>query len=308
MNHIEGKDLSLDEYLGLLFSKDCSKLFPNNCFPTEEMGDIFLSRIDEFDENFIKNLLRKFLVKNCSYGIDEHYAQWLLEDIRNKRRNLKEVLSTERGRKLLIKSKNKDYDVWEGVTWILDLLPNQPKIALEGLNAYFTANFWSLPDYAISGLLDSLAIIRAKYINYNHKKEVFRDITPLDFEKLIYKLYDSLGYKVEMTKRSYDGGIDIIANKVDVSQKEYLLIQCKRPDVRNAKVNEVRELFAVIHDRKSTKGVLVCSTDFTTEAKKFADNNKSVELINSEQLIVLLNENFGIHWIYRINDLIKISN
>lgn len=181
------------------------------------------------------------------------------------------------------------------------------KTCITGLRRLFCCELWSLPDYAISGLLDSMAIIRAKYLNYPHKKEVFKEIAPLDFEKLIYNLYDSLGYKVEITKKSYDGGIDIIANKEKVSKKECLLIQCKRPETRNIKVNEVRDLYGVIHDQKATKGVLVCSTDFTSEAKKFATNNKSLELITSDQLIVLLNENFGIHWVHRINELIQIK-
>ena len=308
MSSIEGKDLSLGEFLKVLFSKNQSKLFPNNCFPSEEMGNLFLTRIDEFDEVFIKNLLRKFLVQNSTYGSDDFYSEILLNKIKAKEIDLSEVLQSERNRRLLYLNVDKKFLVWEGVTWILDLLPHQPKLALQALDAYFAANFWSLPDYAISGLLDSMAIIRAKYINYKHKKEIFKEITPLDFEVLVYKLYEDLNYKVELTKKSHDGGIDIIAEKVNAAEKELVLIQCKRREIKKITVREVSDLLGTVFHKKATKGTLVSSTGFTSVALKFANENPSIELIDAEELILLLNENFGIHWVHRINELIKTKN
>lgn len=305
MDYIDGEKLSLDEFLKVLFSKDSKKLFPNNCFPTERMGDLFIDNINEVSEKSIKNILRRFLVKNSTYGSDDFYSNVLLNKIKSKDVDLSEILESERNRRLLCLSADEKFLVWEGITWILDLLPNQPKLALQALDAYFVASFWSLPDYAISGLLDSMAIIRAKYIQYKHPKEVFLEITHLNFEKLVAKLYEALGYTVELTKKSHDGGVDVIARKEDVSQKEFLIIQCKRPEKRKIAFNEVNELCGTISNHKSTKGTFVASTDFTSSAVKLANRNPRIELINADKLVFLLNENFGIHWVHRIESILK---
>lgn len=305
MDYIDVQKLSLDEFLKTLFSKDSKKMFPNNCFPTKEMGDLFLDNINVFSEKSIKNILRKFLVNNCTYGSDDLYSDILITKIKEKEFELSDVLESERNRKLLYLKVDKKYLVWEGITWILDLLPNQPKRALQVLDAYFIANFWSLPDYAISGLLDSMAIIRAKYVNYKHPKEVFLDIDYLDFEKLVSKLYESLEYKVELTKKSHDGGIDIICRSNKPLEKEVILVQCKRRHEKKITVKEIRDLYGAVSGEKATKGTYVSSTGFTKDAIIFADKNPSLELINGEYLIQLLNENFGIHWVHRIDHLLK---
>jgi len=307
VEYIDGAKLELHEFLTVLFSKDCEKLFPNNCFPTEEMGDLFIDQIDTVSEKSIKNILRKFLVQNCTFGSDDFYSDILVNKLKDKEIDLSLLLESERNRRLLYLKSDKNFLVWEGITWILDLLPNNPKIALQALNAYFTANFWSLPDYAISGLLDSMAIIRAKYINYKHNREVFLEISYLDFEKLVYNLYKEMRYEVKLTKKSHDGGIDVIAEKTHTSKKELLLIQCKRPEGRKINYREVNELLGTVSNHKATKGAFVTSADFTSSAIKLAEQNPSIELIDCSALILLLNENFGIHWNNRIDSLIKIK-
>ncbi|HBR10663.1 MAG TPA: hypothetical protein DD740_00330 [Chryseobacterium sp.] len=305
MDYIEGEKLSLTEFLEILFSKDCEKLFPNNCFPTKEMGNLFIDAIDKVSEKSVKNILRKFLVKNSTYGSDDFQSEVLMSKIQSKRTDLSEILESERNRRLLYLATDKKFLVWEGITWILDLLPNQPKLALKALDAYFAASFWSLPDYAISGLLDSMAIIRAKYIHYEYPKEIFLEIDYLDFEKLVAKLYETVGYQVELTKRSHDRGIDIIAKNIEVSKKELLLIQCKRPEKRKITFTEVNELCGTISNHMASKGLFVTSTDFTIDAVKLSKRNPRIELINADQLVLLLNENFGIHWIHRVESILK---
>ena len=188
MEYIDGQKLTLDQFLKLLFSKDSKNMFPNNCFATEEMGDLFIKNINLVSEKDVKNILRKFLVHNSTYGSDKFFSDILVKKIKSKESDISKVLESEQNRRLLYLSIDKKFLVWEGITWILDLLPDQPKLALQALNAYFVATLWSLPDYAILGLLDSMAIIRAKYVNHHHPKELFLDISHLDFEILISKL------------------------------------------------------------------------------------------------------------------------
>ncbi|MDO5654629.1 MAG: restriction endonuclease [Flavobacteriaceae bacterium] len=305
MEYIEGKNLTLDEFLEKLFSKESELLFPNNCFPTKEMGDLFISNITFVSEKSIKNILRKFMIKNSTFGADETAAEILWEHLQSGKIDLAETLESERYRRLLILRQNKDFLVWEGITWIIDLLPNQPKLALDILTAYLHANFWHLPDYAISGLLDSCMIIRAKFIEYEHPKEIYQTLSPLDFEKLTSKLFSELGYEANLTKRSHDKGIDVLIRKTSVSKKEKTVIQCKRPEKRKITFSEVNELLGTVTSEKATKGIFVTSTDYSKDAINYAMDNPSIELINGKQLATLMNEYFGIHWVSKIESILN---
>ncbi len=301
---IEANKLNLDEFLQCLFSDKCQDLFPNNFFPTDEMTNEFISRINSFDDIKIKNILRKFLIHNCTFRKDEFTAQWISREF-EKKKNIQKILGFEYYRKVIIASKNENYFVWEGLTWILDLLPHSPKIAINVIDAYFLANCQFLPDNALSALSECATIIRAKYIEYEHKEDIFFDLSPIDFEKLVASLYEEIGYEVELTKKSYDNGIDIVATRKKTSQKQKIVIQCKRFTKSNIGVTEIRNLLGVIANEKSTKGVLVTSSKFTSEAKKLAEKNPSLELIDCKELITLLNSNFGPYWTTKIDKIIK---
>ena len=76
-------------------------------------------------------------------------------------------------------------------------------------------------------------------------------------------------------------------------------------------VADVRELLGVVNDKKVTKGVLITTTRFSTEAKKFEKNNPSVELIDCNDLMILLNTNLGTYWVKKLDKIIneqKINN
>jgi restriction system protein len=301
---IEAKELSLDEFLKCLFSDKYIDLYPNNHFPTDEMTDEFISKIHTFSETQIKGILRRFLIYNCTLGKDEFNAEWISNELKNKE-NINKILSYEYFRRVIIASKNKNFCVWEGLNWILNLLPHSPNIALQAIDAYFSANCQFLPDNWLNALSDCSTIIRARYINYSHLDDVFFSLSPTDFEKLVSKLYEEIGYNVELTKESYDNGIDIIATKKIPSQQEIILIQCKRYTKSNIGVAEIRNLLGVVANEKSTKGVLVATTQFTKEAKKLADKNPSIELIDNKELSILLNTYFGPYWTSKINKIIS---
>jgi restriction system protein len=94
------------------------------------------------------------------------------------------------------------------------------------------------------------------------------------FEQLVAELFDGLGYDVELTARTKDGGKDIIAlSKREVEIR--LLIQCKRPDIGNpVRVHTVRELLGVKVDDGASKAILATTTHFTPEARQFIERHK----------------------------------
>ncbi len=112
-----------------------------------------------------------------------------------------------------------------------------------------------------------------------------------DFERLITKLLKSMGFLVEMTSLSGDGGVDIIAYSTEPIIKGKYLVQCKR---WNAAIGEptVRDLYGVVLSENANKGIIVTNSTFTDKAIEFADN-KNIELIDGSELKKLLDRYIG---------------
>ncbi len=114
-----------------------------------------------------------------------------------------------------------------------------------------------------------------------------------DFERLLYRLYEAMGYKVEPVGQSGDQGGDLIANK----NGERILIQakCYRDwSVGNDAVQQVVGAMRYYNCNKTI--VITTSTVFTSEAYALARANNT-ELISknrlSELLMKFLHENWG---------------
>jgi restriction system protein len=90
---------------------------------------------------------------------------------------------------------------WEGITWILDLLPNKPSKAVDALDAYILAHIQIIPDGRMAGLKDAEAIIRLRYFHKGNPREALLDLRPTEFEYLIADLYYTMGYEVAVTRR-----------------------------------------------------------------------------------------------------------
>ena len=120
-----------------------------------------------------------------------------------------------------------------------------------------------------------------------------RTVTPQDFERLIGRLYETMGYAVRMTPISRDGGIDVYATRFSDSGTEQIAIQCKHYPERKVSVEVVRSLYGVMQANPNTaRGILVTSGEFTPDCVAFAAG-KRIELINGSKLIGLL-EKYGV--------------
>lgn len=310
-NIIFAKDLTLSDFLDKLISKDYNRLYPNNYFPTEEMMNEYLSTIEQRTDNEIRSILRRFLIHNSTYGSDEFYAKNLISKKGDTTYFASNNVKTEYNRRVITKFLTNTGEVWEGLTWVLDLLPHFPNEAIKAIDAYFLANCTMLPDNCLNALSDSTTIIRARYINYQHPKEIFWNLNPVDFEYLIAALFESMDYKVSVTKSSYDEGIDVNADKNELGRKEKVVIQCKRYTKQTIGIRDIRNLLGVIHDKKATKGILITTSKFSSESKKFEKNNPSIELIDISDLMKLLNSHLGTYWTKKLDNIIneqKIKN
>jgi len=111
-----------------------------------------------------------------------------------------------------------------------------------------------------------------------------------DFERLICRLLDAMEFRTELTKVSGDGGIDIIAvlDKPIIGGK--YLFQCKRYKPDNVVgASAVRDFYGAVTADRAVKGVFVTTSDFTPQAREFADKT-GIELIDAAKLKALLHD------------------
>ena len=104
--------------------------------------------------------------------------------------------------------------------------------------------------------------------------ELLKDLNRRLFEEVVAEVFHGLGYEVELTKRTRDGGKDIIAIRTIDSVAIRYLIECKRPDPgKPIGVSTVRELLGVSIDDPTTKALLVTTTSFTRDANLLIDRH-----------------------------------
>lgn len=114
--------------------------------------------------------------------------------------------------------------------------------------------------------------------------EWLKNLKPNKFEEYISHLYSKLGYSTTINGGSYDGGVDVVAEKDGIK----FLIQCKRYNKNTISVHDIRDFYgAMAHDLVNGKGIFVTTNIFSKEAERFAEG-KPIELIDGFKLINLI--------------------
>lgn len=90
------------------------------------------------------------------------------------------------------------------------------------------------------------------------QRSFWENLTGFEFEKEVASLFRSLDYDTYVTKKTGDGGVDIVLTK----GFERIAIQCKH---HKSKVgpNDVRALQGVVHNGNYTSGIFVSLNGFT---------------------------------------------
>jgi Restriction endonuclease len=100
------------------------------------------------------------------------------------------------------------------IRWALDLLPHSPQQAIDAITGHLNVYREVRPEGRSLGLLDAVAIIRTRWIDdpTTGTEALFR-LSPRELEVLVAALYQKLGYTVELTPPSRDGGRNVIATR-----------------------------------------------------------------------------------------------
>jgi HJR/Mrr/RecB family endonuclease len=115
--------------------------------------------------------------------------------------------------------------------------------------------------------------------------ELLKTLGWREFEKVLAKLLETMGFDIELKRGTKDGGIDIVAVKGDSTFGAHrYLLQAKRWRHRVG-VSPVRELLFLKQDFGATKACLATTSTFTRGAWRLAREHRwELELRDFEQL------------------------
>lgn len=285
-------------------------------FPTSEVSEEYLSTIDSRSEDEVRKVIGRFLIPSVALDSDYVlYWSWLnlppKEDCLDEHMlsylaGLQESDHVKRVERWF-SGASKD-PPWQGLKWVLELLPSWPRLALNAIQAYVIAHAPYLGDAMYDALHDAQAVIRARYIGIPEstaeRVRLLLELNFREFEQIVEHLYSWMGYETQLTPPSRDGGRDIIAVSSAAGKREHLLIECKRYQGKLG-METVRALQGVVSMELASKGVLVTTAQFTRGAHKLEIRDHRIELINGPQLVLLLNEHLGHSWPARIDQLAR---
>lgn len=122
-----------------------------------------------------------------------------------------------------------------------------------------------------SELQISLKEVNEELIAYLAKHpEYIHSLHHRKFEELIAEIFRNKGYKVTLTPQTRDGGKDIIAVYNSPFGHQMFIVECKKyKEDHKVGVELVRGLYGVKSSERYTQAILVTSSTFTEDAKKF---------------------------------------
>jgi restriction system protein len=108
-----------------------------------------------------------------------------------------------------------------------------------------------------------------------HSPEKLHEVNSRQFEQLIADLFHDMGWEVELTQATRDGGRDILAHLNTGVVKLLCLIEAKkhRKD-RPVGIQLVKNLYGTFCDEQANSAMLVTTSHFTRDAMKFRDRHK----------------------------------
>lgn len=114
------------------------------------------------------------------------------------------------------------------------------------------------------------------------------DLNPFEFENLVSNLFGKMGLETKQTRTTKDGGVDAIAFDVRPVLGGKLVIQAKRYK-NTVGVSAVRDLYGTMINEGASKGILVSTSSYGTDAFEFS-KDKPIELIDGRGLLYLLDD------------------
>ncbi len=105
--------------------------------------------------------------------------------------------------------------------------------------------------------------------------EAIYDLPPRRFEEVLAELLTDMGWEVELTQATRDGGKDILAYlNTDLGRLLCLVEAKKYRRDRKVGIDLVRKLYGTLCDSQANSAMLVTTSSFTSGAKEFQQRHK----------------------------------
>ncbi|MGO4542306.1 restriction endonuclease [Paenibacillus sp. 2TAB19] len=290
---------TFEEWQNLVLDRE--EVYPALRIPYDEWLEKYIENINDVQHAEVKNLLRCLLeplTRNqdtSDYAINKMMQRVADAKIRQR---AEKMASSENIIRL-----SKGLDAWEGVTWILELLPIAPYNAVQALESYLYSQP-NLPDDRIIGIEQCIEIIFAKFIHCENSIEKLLTLKSVEFEWFIEYLYDHMGYDTLWTKATRDGGKDIIARGKRPDGFEQVYVECKLYKTTRLTLQAVQAFSRVIDKNEVNRGVIFC-TGYVSESLKKED--KRIQIWSYKDMHTLLNAHLGSDWIDDVNTIVGIQ-
>ena len=168
-------------------------------------------------------------------------------------------------------------------------------------------NLIASPNYTLinhSPVLQQIPIIKqvdffdpAIYELIKKNPELLKTLDWRIFEEMLADILKTFGYDIELTRKTKDGGIDVIAIKgdTDFGMHKYIL-QAKRYS-NSVQVSPVRELLFLHNEHRASKSCLATTSIFTKGAWELADKYRwTLDLKDKSGIL---------NWINKVTDIRK---
>lgn len=109
-------------------------------------------------------------------------------------------------------------------------------------------------------------------LHLNRHPECLHDLSPRRFEEVVAEILSDMGYEVELTPQTRDGGRDILAALPTPLGKLLVIVECKRYALHRKIGIDTVERFLWVIDRKDNAscGLIAATTHFSPEAETVA--------------------------------------
>jgi len=290
--------------------KKGESIYPSCMIPYDEWLDDYIQNIHNNTDSDVKELIRYMLfpftrkLDLMHYDTMQAHIKGL--DTENQRQEDRNLLNAFNGVEMYRRIENMQ-DTWEGLTWIVQLLPFSPYKAIKALKCYLEAEISMMPDERIKGIEQCIEIIEAKFIYTNKGLENYiLDLKPREFEYLIEILYKEIGYKTVLTPATRDGGKDVIAEIDREDGKEKVYAECKLYRTTKLTKECVKAFGYTVIEDNINRGVMFCTGYVNDELKQL---DSRIQIWSLEEIIILLNAHIGSNWSERLpNLLVKYIN
>lgn len=129
-------------------------------------------------------------------------------------------------------------------------------------------------------------LISREIVDLASNPEKLYGISPVRFERIIAELLAGKGYEVQVTPPTRDGGYDIMALRKDpLGIETTTLVECKRYKEENkVPIDVIRGLYGVKSYLGVSNALLVTTSSFTRDARKFVESKYDIQLFDFSDL------------------------